>query len=452
MPDVHYIDLQGGAGAGTTPAAPRNTLPAIAAGDVWLFRRGSSWSSVNQFAFSQPLAVGAFGDVTLPKPAVTFNVTASSVALSCTQDCIFSDIHFKDFQPATNAGHGLDFRVRGGGALNSGPGAGGIFINCDFSNFKGNAVMANPNDGTTPTASSDFMVFIGCTWNGIGDDAMFLKTKYLRVGWCDIRNVSVGTTTGDCIHNMDAFLEYAWIHDNYLDHTNVDSKQCIMLDDPAAGNVSGLALIERNVMLGALTGVDDNIPNVEHVLCNSQVTTILRSNYMKSKRFGALVGPAAGVPIGRNEVYSNVFDVMAAPSSNNALVLVSQSDVSNNTFFRRNASVGDNAIGVLTSIARSVRVDRNLFVGFSRAIQGAADVMISQDRNAYFNCVQKANYVGGTNDVDLTSLPIPGPARMDFRPSDAALFFRSFDRRYPDFFGTYAPAGIAHIGAMCGAL
>lgn len=453
MGTLHYINMNGakGTGTGLSKGNERNTLPAQVAGDVWSFERGSTWVRSAQHAHSNPLCYTNHGNPDAPKPQLIVNTTAATSGVNCTQDAIFHGFDIRDFQPATNLGHAINFAPRGGGALNSGPGAGGIFLDCDFNNIKGTAVLANPNDSTVPTASSDFMVFLKCKFDNIGDDAMFLKSRYLRVGWSDFTRISMISTSGDCVHNMDAFLEYAWIHDNLFNHQDRDYKHSIMLDDPTAGMASGLAVIENNVSLGYGTNVDDGIPAALNVGFNIEMRAIIRGNYLRTKGIAMRVGNhlAPLLPRTRSEVYSNIIDQMAG-FDEAAVTFHHDADFMNNTLVRRGLQTANFGVQFNTMV-REAKAQANFFSNYGQAIRvNAGAGYIKPNFNGFHKCGTKSNVLT-TNDVDFLELPFAGPVRNDFRPVDAAMFFQSFDRRYPDFWGNFAPAGIGHIGACLGA-
>ena len=471
---TYYIDGTDGTSgpSGTVQGAPRLDFPSGGGnGDVYRLKRGSVMTATAQvFSWTrQGIIITDYGDPSLPKPVIKCRMPAGTGnhALQFFGDTIVHNVEFRDIDRAagetTNSLVGqntLTFGTRGNAASGAAEGVSGVIINCDFYNCTNNAInFAGINAEADAAFASPVGIVLGCDFDGLGGDGIFGPVRdYFEAGWNRFANVGnridssiVGTPVGgrqsaaDAINLILAVPTLSWIHDNYMDHSAWDCKHCVMIDAPAAGPGSALAIIERNIMIGygaAKNGVFAQ--SVNNVGINTEVNSIIRHNYVRGSRI--LLNAHPGVAY--LDVYSNIFDVLGVDGANAALVFTND-----NTEFRNNSVIGSGFInGVAVSKSSGsdgFNAERNLIANFATGFSLTNPVQAKYRKNAFYKVTSP--YGGeALNASDIVSSTGTVTPRY-FTPTDASLMFKSVDRRVPDFWGRFAPDGIGHIGATVGA-
>jgi hypothetical protein len=285
-----YFDFQGPAGGGTSPADSRNSFVAPADGDVFRFRRGSTWTRATQanFGAAIDLTLEAYwnadgsDDSSQPKPTFTNTQTASSNSLNFQGNGThrIRDIRFLNCSSGTNGG------VVGMGAVAADAGrfASVIVERCDFNGTTWNAIRSS---GVDATASRTIRV-LGCTFDNIGEDTFFGCADVFEYAFNRAQNVSMLTDSGDGVGFLGCNPTLAWVHHNRIDHSSRPYKHCIIIDVTTAG--SGLALIEDNVLIGSIGYGADNT-----TIVNMESAGTIRRNRIFSGRVAVNLSGAAGV-------------------------------------------------------------------------------------------------------------------------------------------------------------
>src|SRR5574343_376368 len=432
---VYYIDGVNGfdSNGGLTSSTPRKTIPTTgigADGDVYLFKRGSTYSVINTglsvfYWPRQGIVLGAYGDPNKPRPIITY-CGSNNYALNFQGDTIIKDLHFKDVLGSLTettdsyaACNCLNFGVRGGASQGTAEGVSAIILNCKFENISNNAISFSAINSdaqyqyATPTA-----IIHNCEFDGIGGDAVFGSIRdYCEISNCTIKdvgnrldlnvtdyNAEIGgrRSAGDCVGLLYCTPNFIWIHDNILDHTKWDCKHCIMLDN-AAGDSFGLALIERNVLL--CYGSDTGAVSVNSAGINTQMRTIIRQNLiMGSKELMNIDTPAVA------EVYSNIFVAKGSYPGDPALITWYGAT---GGFFSKNIIWADVPNGTLNASAffkssgvTELGISHNIVGNFSTAFKMINSQFPICSYNAFYNTAIR--YLEGSNSTikDLSTTDI----------------------------------------------
>lgn len=145
----------------------------------------------------------------------------------------------------------------------------GIYKNAPIGIYAKRQISANRPDGSLPLSmtikgrpqfyncgigiklfGSDCKVF-GAYMDGLEDDGMWIEGDNCEVGYCQIKNVDLGSVGGDCIQF--AASNNPHIHHNVLDHSNKDTKQALIIGQgklTESGEFAEGALIEHNTLIG----------------------------------------------------------------------------------------------------------------------------------------------------------------------------------------------------------
>jgi hypothetical protein len=378
------------------------------------------FSSQWNHAAYQNIWISDYGDEAAPKPKITISTGASTNAIHLGGLGIHKlfNLHFDGITHPTDSSSSNPNCVglATTGTLDAAPGASAEISNCDFTNVAGNAISANGISSATYAAfAAPRLVVLDCTFENIGHDAIFAKVKdYFEVGRCRMTNLSTKTTTGDGVGFLDANPALAWIHNNYIDRSNNDYKQAVIIDGVDG---SGLAIVEYNYLVGY--GSKDVSP-VNHVVLNVDGTrAVIRGNYIEAYGIGLNFNVDGAIVLG------NVFKVGNFSSSGNATVsvLASNAQVVNNTFLCDANNIDTTKRLVASGAGRTGNVFRNnIVVGGGVFLRSGTPGTDAYESNVLFGV--QAPYVdnagtplaGGVGDLFVD------PAlRSDYMPMSAAV-------------------------------
>lgn len=464
---VAYVNRQTGNDTSNplgTESNPRFSWPTQADGLVIRLARGSRYDMTGQFNFTaQGQIITDYGDPSLPKPILSNVHAASSSSHIIYGDTIFANIHFADYTrtvgetSAAAPGQHVINHQRRGNAASPAKLVSGVYLNCSWTNVSNCAIACGfLSDGEYADAAPVVMILQN-DFDTLGTDAFYGSVSdYFEAGFNTALNFgSRNVSTADFINLIACAPKYVWIHDNHVDHTSDDHKQCLMLD-VAAGQQGGLAVIERNVLLGYGA---DGAQSTDHTVMNLELASIVRRNYVRGSRL--LLYVSNNNTMGRSRVHSNIFDFTGDKSVGNAAVTIQAPNVSfhNNTLVARNRGI--NAVGLSNlSTATQNDVTRNLFVGFKQpvALNGPrANVTGGNNRFAgsegplYTDYTTGlTEYALGTGDAILAESELVNQWGVPIIPRKNALVdtMARTDKRVPDFWGRFSPDGIGYIGAL----
>lgn len=459
---VSFVDTINGSDTSNplgTESAPRRTLP-TQANHLWVrIRRGSRFDRTTQYQITaQGMIFSDYGPPEAPKPIFSALQPASSSSFMHFGDTIWANIHFDLVDRTANetavGQNCMTFGRRGNGASPT-QCVSGVLINCTYTRMGNNAINAGVLSADADYAqASPVLMVLGCDFDQLGNDAIYASVaQYLEVGYCTAKNLGTRTNSNsDFVSTIYCDPQYVWIHDNLADRHGDDRKQVMVLD-VAAGRTGGLAIVERNILLshGAAAPYPQAAVNAG---INVEMRTILRNNYLRGSR---LLFVAQAVTPAGCEAHDNIVDYTGSGASNAAFLLNAPGvAVRNNTFYDRTRKADAQAVAY-TSTATGNTNDRNLYVGFDKAITtNSSRSFITGGKNRFVNCNQRwwdrtnnLALADGDSDLvhtgallDLHGLPIT-PSRGSLTDSMDRL-----DRRVPDFWGRFAPAGVGYIGAL----
>lgn len=436
---TYYIAPETGndANPGTSESAPRKTPPSASNGDVWLMKRGETYTRASQWGFGAATAMtlDAYGDGGYP--VVTITATANTNAFNIQGDGtnVIRNIWFKDCSTNTNG------RVIGFGNITAlSYFASGVIEHCKFTGCNWNAIGGG---ATTTATASKRIVVKDCIFDDIGEDCFYGSALYLEIGRCRMTKISSLATTGDGIGFLGADPDLVWIYQNYIDHSDVDVKQCIIIDTLTN---SGLAIIEDNILIGF--GSNDVEP-ANHAVIISDCQIIARRNFIQS------AGLALTLAAANSQATSNVFKIVNARTTNPVVAMTANTcQVVNNTFISTKTLDPTQKIVVQGAAASNGVVHNNVFADVPIAIKSdnAANNPTSTF-NAFYNVTSprldqaNAAFAGG-NDVTLTDLN--GVVRSDgslIVPNTATIATVGTDNPLATS-GTYVPGVTLRNGRL----
>lgn len=479
MGTIWHIDNQLGSNGndGLTESTPKLTIPTGADGDVYKLKRGGRYDATGQIGFGtrQGIIVTSYGNPAAPKPIISAVHDASSSSINCQGDAIFHDVVFDYIQRTgtqttdSNVGqNAILFGVRGGASAGTAEGVSGVIIGCDFSRIGNNAISYNGCSSDSHTAyAAPVGIILGCTFDDLGGDCMFGAVRdYLEIGYNKMVNMGSRIDTSqtvppgsrqsaaDGINMIYGTCRYAWLHDNWIDHSAWDCKHSIMVDAPeGVAPKAGYVVIERNVIIGYGVGLGQLFAqSINNVGINCELPGIIRHNYIRAGRIGLYVhSNAEGI-----EVYGNVFDIVSVDPNSVAAISIAaaKSKFYNNTVWGRTYLPGSKGVNQVSTATQS-QFYRNAIGNFEEGLSLVNPTQAVHFENGYYNCTRNvsynsAPYTQGLNDRDIDPSWFADAERADFRPTDLRLMFKRVDKKQRDFWGRFSWAGIAHIGACAG--
>jgi len=424
---TYYIHPQLGSNSndGLSSGAPKASPPTLSNGDVLKFARGSIYTATSQWSWgtNTGITLEDYGSGELPIISIT---AASTNAINIQGDGthIIRNIHFKDF--TTNSG---------GGAIGLGVVAAtskcavAKITNCKFTNISHNAIRLG-NSTTADTAPTFY-----CRYNeffNIGEDCIFGAALVMDVGYNRAVKISTNTGNGDFLGMLQADPTLIWVHHNYIDHSSVWSKQCIIVDTSTG---SGLAIIEYNTCIGSGgwngdMGPDpDGASTATHTVINVDCPAIIRSNKIYASTI-AIYTAGAGTVINGNIIFATngkTTRPVVSLAANTCLVY-------NNTIIGTPPNTKGIYAVVQASGTSGHEVKNNIFVNVEIAVksnQAASNPTCSN--NNFYNVTTKYQIstpedFSGTNDLTVNPQFDSGyvPQNTSLRSAGATLYKNDF--------------------------
>jgi len=431
-----YYDFGAATNGAGTSADPKNTWATPGNGDVIRIKRGCTWTRATQ------LNLSTFTGLTFeawynsdgsdapdqPKPIIT-HTAASTFAWNFQGDGTHKiyDLHFLNCTTNTNGG------VVGSGLVAATSANASIEVyRCDFEGINYSAIRF----GGTGAAAAPRCVVKHCTFDDIGEDAIYGGALYYEVAYCRMTQLSMSTTTGDGIGFLGVDPTTVRIHHNYIDHSDVDKKHCVIIDTttPGAGDV----VIEDNEFIGYGSATAEAS---SHTVVNGDAKMIIRRNVVRSAGIAINLGGAS------SEVYSNLIIATNIRAASPGIVTVQASSclVNNNTLYAASAlpAAGrgvDIATGTTGTVARN-----NLFVGIPIAVRSASTAANpTVSTNAFSDVTTQYSSAGDafTSTGDVTADPL---LSTSYRPLQGSPLMPDAEGNGGGTFISYASRDINRI-------
>jgi hypothetical protein len=387
---VNFIDPSAATNGSGTYGSPFNTIPAdFSAPDgahSYLLKAGTTLirtltENVNGAgsADNQRFIFGAYGEG--PKPKWVGASSGNGRCLSLSNDNANITIRDIDFYSAGD-------RCIGGGSGTLNTTAINIHIvNCNFS-------MSSTNTGVDRNAVQLWgagIKIIGCHFDGIPSDAMWISGNNAEISYNRVRNVATdGRATGDCVQ-FGGTSDNAWVHHNYLDHRSTQGKQCIVIN-------AGLnPIFEDNWCYHY-----ENPSTLSHTIY-SDVDVTVRRNFIAGGSNGIWAGSSGLTLIESNLILNNMpinpLDTTVGMGVH--LPAAASATVQNNTILSplgtgwRGIKYNNGAVGTLLTVRN------NILSGFQEAlyINEADAAKYSSDFNVYWNNASNSNRAIGARSI-----------------------------------------------------
>lgn len=385
---IVYYDFQGGNGSGASPANTRNSFTTPSDNDVLRFKRGSVWNTNSQSNFGTAinLTIEAYANADgtdnpfLPRPVIINTQVASTNTWNFQGNGIHTirNIEFNGCFSNTN-----------GGIIGLGPVAadGGKFAsaninNCVFTNIIANAIRSGGSD----TTASRTIIIKNCVFNMIGEDAFYGCADLFEFSYNTVTNVSVYTVTGDGVGFLGCNPTFAWVHNNYIDHSSRPYKHCIIIDTTTPG--SGFSVIEYNTLIGSIGNNTDN-----STIINMESAGIIQKNTIYSGRV------AVNLTGNGSTVRSNVIIVKESTADAPVLAIDALNcNIINNTFIGKGENISPfvqtAALRTGAFIANNIAVNNGNF--YTRGTSASETIQ----NNAFENISVKYTAGSSTGDID----------------------------------------------------
>lgn len=362
-------------------ANPRNLWPtSIGANDTINLLGGTRLTVAAQLSLgggSDNIVRGYYPAGPAPRPRITSTAGNQSLLFVARPGVTtFDGIHFDECRNMAANGGAI-----GTGDNGSGRHASMRIIGCRFTGVGVNAILLNCT--TTANAPLTFQC-LGTEFDDIGADCVFGGAMNYEFGWNRCTRMSVGGAFGDGVGFINADPNFVWVHNNFIDHSLTDSKQCIIIDTTTPG--TGVALIEDNFLIG--WGSATATPTLHTVIISDPVTTIRRNVILT-------YGLTCGINWAGDKVQNNLFVVGNCDSQ--VASIVGDGAFDNNTFVAVNALNPARAAVVMgTGATASARVRNNAFVNMPIGIQSnVVGVNPTVGGNAYWNVTTPRTGSGG---------------------------------------------------------
>lgn len=440
---IYYIHPQQGSNSndGLSSGSPKASPPAIGNGDTLRFAYGSTYIATSQWSWGTAtgITLEAYGDSNLPLPIISITAAATN-ALNIQGDGthIIRYIHFKNI--TTN---------NGGGAIGLGLVAAtskcavGKITNCKFENISHNAIRLG--NGSTSDAAPTFYCADNTFFN-IGEDCIFGGSLVFEVARNTAKKISTNTATGDFVGYLQCDPSFAWIHDNYIDHSDIFCKHCIIIDSSTG---SGFTLIEGNVVIGAggwtgSMGDDpDGASTVTHTAINIDCPGVIRRNLIRASTI-AIYTSGAGTIINSN--------VILPVNGNTTRPLISLSANNCKVYHNTISSLTLNTQGIYAVVQASGtsghEVKNNIFKGVNIAVKSNQVGSNPTCSNNCFSNVTTKYQISTPEDFSGSSDLVEDPVLdSGFFPTNADLWTAGTFVEKSDFYGGTFPISPT-IGAV----
>jgi hypothetical protein len=372
---IHHVWQGGPDGSGVSESDTRRTVPNGAPGDLVLFKRGTVFVATSQLAIVNAVTWGAFGDESLPRPVIesTAAVWGSINVANAGPVTRFRDIHFRNFLSHSANGAAITSAVTNGRACSL------DIRRCKFEAIQSNAVRIN---GTNTASAALSFVCLDNEFDDIGEDCVFGAALDYEFGRNRCTRLSIRAGTGDAVGFINGDPVRVHIHGNYIDHSDVDSRQCVIIDSTTPG--AGLCIIEDNVMIGFGS---PTVAPVNHIVVISKAATIMRRNTFVG------YGLIGGVNTADDEVTDNLFLVGNVSSLGAPLSMMSSGLLAGNTIVATHPLPATRS--AVTVAGAGARIHGNAFVGLPVGVRSDIPSNPTMSHNAYWNVAQPRIGAGG---------------------------------------------------------
>jgi len=388
---VYFIDPSASTNGTGTYGSPFNVIPAdFSAPDgahAYLLKAGTTITrtlteNVNGAgsADNQRFIFGAYGKG--PKPRWIGATSGNGRCIALSNDNANITIRDIDFYSTG------DRCISGGsGTLNT-TAVNISIVNCNFG-------MSNTNTGSDRNAVQLWgagIKILGCYFDGIPTDAIWIQGNNAEVAYNRIRNVSTdGRISGDCVQ-FGGTSDNAWVHHNYLDHSSTQGKQCIVI------NAGTNPIFEDNYCAHI-----ESPSTLSHVIY-SDVDVTVRRNFISGASNGIWAGSSGGTLIESNVIINNIaFDPLETSAGHGIHVPSAASAiVQNNTVLstlktgRYGIKYNNGTTGTVFTVRNNIVsgfTDRGIYINESDAAK------YSSDFNAYWNNVSDSNRAIGSRSI-----------------------------------------------------
>lgn len=371
MPDF-FVDLNGPAGSGTSPLNTRNTIPNGSPGDFIYFPGGSTQVLNSQVGIvTANITWGSFPTAAGTQATIVSNATNFGlINIDNSGLTTFQDLVFLNFMGMATNGGAITCSVNG----TTGRASNLRLLRCTFRRVGWNAIRINGTN--TATAASTFES-TGCVYDDIGEDCVFGAALDYTFDRNICTRLSMRGSTGDAVGFINGDPVIVRVRGNYIDHRDVDSRQCIIVDTTSGG---GHAIIEDNVLLG--WGSPSAAPTSHSIII---VTNGARRTIRRNRIFS--FGVTFGLNNALDEATDNVIFLGNVSGMGSALAITA-----NGAKFYGNTVVAvaplpanTPAVVMGSGGGTSTEVRGNLFVNFPRGIQSDIASNPTCSRNGYQN-------------------------------------------------------------------
>ena len=257
---------------------------------------------------------------------------------------------------------------------------------------------------------------LDCRITDIGDDGIYCEGTGIEIARNHIDRCSAETVGGDCVQMANSLLSVSdfWIHDNLLDHSDKDCKQCFIVTTVGAGGASTGGIVENNEVRGYI-GATSHKP-----LYIGSAGAIVRWNTVSGGIRGIdLVAEAVGA-----EVYGNVITNASAVANTNGIVVTANDQVIyGNTIANVGSVAGAVSYGVhQASTYTGVVVKNNVLHGWVHGLRVAATNPADESYNSFFGSVtaNKVNNSLTPQALGTGSITADPLLSSDYRPKPSS--------------------------------
>jgi len=228
-------------GSGSSDASPKNTLGALSNGDVIRPKYGSFAYFASQWNWGTAtgITVLPYGDPVNGRPRITVDTgLTNGINIQGDGTHRFYDVHFDAGSNNVNGGI-----VGLGLVAASGYGASAEFYGCRWSRTYGHGIFTGESGAT----ASRVVKIIGGEFDDIGHDTFFGGADQFEMAYVRATRLSMRNVGGDGLGWFGVDPTQAWVHHNYFDHRDINTKHCVMFD--ANTTNAGLMTVEDNYLL-----------------------------------------------------------------------------------------------------------------------------------------------------------------------------------------------------------
>lgn len=364
---IYYIDpaLGSDANSGLTELLPilnytkASFMSGLVAGDIVKQKSGTTWVGevgiVTNGTAANPITFTSYG--TGEKPIVDGNAGSYAILINGNNSYnIIDGMAARNVNGSTSA---VIYKATGTGTNNT-------VIRCHVS-------------GARHATSAGIKMFrennkiLHCTIRDMGGDGIYFEGDYVEVGWNDIAEVSRDGASGDNIQTTGITYSssHFWVHDNILDHTESDSKQCFISSSTGTGTGGRF---EWNSCLG------HSVSATLKCVYNEQPNVVFRYNYLTNgTRAFDIQGSGC-------TIHSNLV-VQSNDGTGILMNVAPNTSIFNNTFVNLSVST---AVGI-SHFNASTDGDGSLFtnnivVGYKYGIRRNTTTTTTEQYNCCYDC------------------------------------------------------------------